>query len=98
MVLHNVTIPVQPSGPALMLGGCRAGWELRPCSVSSVDGSFGQWVPGWFLLWWRGLCFLLDRIAVHVQQVHSPEWEFSLGIALLYPGLESHGILTSVGS
>lgn len=78
MVLCNVTISVQPSGPALMLGGCRLGpgsRELRPCWVCSC-GWVG-WVSGWFLLWQRGLCFLLDRIAVHVWQVHSLGWEFS---------------------
>lgn len=86
MVLCNVRIPVPPSGLALMLGGCRLGpgsQELRPCWVSSC-GWMGWAVGAWLvLLWWRGLCSLLERIAVRVWQMHSPGWEFSLEITLL---------------
>lgn len=48
MVLCNATLPVQPSGPALILGGCRVGsGELRPCSLSScgcIHWAVGAWL------------------------------------------------------
>lgn len=50
VVLCNVMIPVQPSGPALILGGCRVGpgsGELRPCSVSSCGGWVGWAADAW---------------------------------------------------
>lgn len=54
-----------------------------------VDGSVGQWVLGWVLLWPRVLCFHSDRFAVC-----SLGWDFSLEMALLHPGIESRGVLT----
>lgn len=50
MVLCNATVPVQPSGAALMLGRCRVSpgsGELRPCLVSScewVHWAVGAWL------------------------------------------------------
>lgn len=58
MVSCNVTIPVQPSGPALSWvdAGLALALESRdPAWFPLVDGSVGLWVPGWFLWWWRGL-------------------------------------------
>lgn len=52
MVLCNVMIPVQPSGPALILGGCRVGpgsGELRPCSVSSCGGWIAWAADAWLV-------------------------------------------------